>query len=176
MAATNRDLAAEINRGSFRRDLYFRIAVALIRVPPLRERREDIDLLVEHFRENCRWGKGNTKPPNELLPWARKYSWPGNVRELRNAVEQALTLGAEPTAGPDSTALSGVLDYTVDLDVPFREAKKHVVDNFERLYVTALLEDNDWNISAAARSAGLDRMSIYKLLSRLGLSSGRPSE
>ena len=164
IAATNRDLAAEINRGTFRRDLYFRLAVALIKVPPLRSRTGDIEILIEHFRSQIRGGADGVESTKKLLPWARKHSWPGNVRELRNAVERALTLGGTQILELDHDASD------VDLDVPFREAKKAVIDAFERSYVAALLEANKWNLSAAARAAGLDRMSIYKLLSRLGLS------
>ncbi len=171
VAATNRDLPSEMNAGAFRRDLYFRLAVASVRVPPLRDRKEDIEILVAHFRSNTAWGQNSTATAKELLPWARKYPWPGNVRELRNAVEQALTLGSAPEVPAESDLEA---NFQVDIDVPFRDAKKQVVDRFERLYVTALLDANDWNLSAAARAAGLDRMSIYKLLSRLGLSGGRP--
>ncbi len=174
VAATNRDLAAEMNAGAFRSDLYFRLAVATVRVPPLRARREDIPLLANHFRDNIKASRGQDLSIHELLPWAQKYSWPGNVRELRNAVEQALTLGnAGALPGMSSAASDLETRFQIDLTVPFRTAKKQLVENFERLYVNALLEANDWNLSAAARAAGLDRMSIYKLLSRLGLSGGR---
>jgi len=170
VAATNRNLAAEMNRGSFRADLYFRLAVARLHVPPLRERLEDVELLVEHFLGALRLGRERALPP-EFVGWAATQTWPGNVRELRNAVErataavpQARWASEEPAEAEGPASL-----VDVDLSLPFRESKRRVVEEFERRYVTGLLEANGGNISAAARSAGLDRMSVYKMLQRLGL-------
>jgi transcriptional regulator with GAF, ATPase, and Fis domain len=169
IAATNRDLAAEVNRKNFRADLYFRIAVARLHVPPLRERPEDIELLVKHFLD----GFPPTTPrtlPEGFVDWATRHPWPGNVRELRNAVERAV---AEPdlpaSAEHKAPAGEGTRGMEIDLGVPFKDAKRQLVDEFDRRYITALLESHDWNIASASRAAGIDRMSIYKLLQRLDI-------
>jgi two-component system response regulator GlrR len=163
LAATNRDLAVEVNRGTFRADLYFRLAVAKLAVPPLRDRREDIPLLVEHFSDQL-----GAKPPAEFMTWALAQPWPGNVRELRNAVERATVLPSQPPGshGPGPTTSAWP---SVDVAVPFKVAKQRVVDEFDRRYLEALMSAHDGNISAAARAAGVDRMSIYKMMRRLGI-------
>ncbi len=172
VAATHRDLAAEVNRGAFRADLYFRLAVARLRMPPLRERPEDVEPLVRHFL-------GELAPadpaalPEGFLEWARGHSWPGNVRELRNAVERAITLPRGAPSFEDPAPAPSAAAPDVDLDVPFKEAKRRVVDEFDRRCITALLARHGGNISDVARSAGVDRMSVYKLLARLGIQTDR---
>jgi two-component system, NtrC family, response regulator GlrR len=163
VAATNRDLSAEVNRQTFRSDLYFRLITAHLRVPPLRERKDDVELLVRHFLTEL--GRGEL--PEGFLEQARLHEWPGNVRELRNAVERATVMGSMPDVMSPPADPARLLD--VDLAVPFKVAKGRLVDEFDRRYVTALLEAHDWNIASAARAAGLDRMSIYKMLDRLGI-------
>jgi DNA-binding NtrC family response regulator len=176
VAATHRDLGVEVNHGRFREDLYYRLAVARLHLPPLRDRREDIPLLVEHFRESLPGAKAIDRATLDLM---MRYDWPGNVRELKNAVERALVLEEMPTAlgavGPlpqpapaaaaPAEAPHHTLTLTLDLEVPFRAVKLE----FERAYVQGLLERHGGNISAAARAAGLDRVSIHKMLHRLGL-------
>ncbi|MCS6797309.1 MAG: sigma 54-interacting transcriptional regulator [Myxococcota bacterium] len=172
VAATNRDLAEEVNRKSFRADLYFRLCVAELHIPPLRERPEDIEPLVEHFLAHGRPGGRSRQLPEGFLEWARRHRWPGNVRELRNAVERAVVLSAvsgSEARDPDAVGPALITDEAVDLSLPFKEAKQRVVDAFDRRYVTALLQAHDWNIASAARAADLDRMSIYKMLQRLGV-------
>jgi two-component system response regulator GlrR len=169
IAATNRDLRAEVNRRAFRSDLYFRIMVAHLHLPPLRERREDIEILVQHFLETLRAGQAPSLPDG-FLDWALNYGWPGNVRELRNAVERAVITRSIPEQPEGAASVLGSADRPViDLNVPFKEAKRRVVDEFDRDYLLALLEAHDWNIASAARAADLDRMSIYKMLQRLGI-------
>jgi DNA-binding NtrC family response regulator len=160
VAATNRDLAAEINRKTFRSDLYFRIAVARIDVPPLRERIDDVDRLIDHFLAEV---APAAALPDGFREWSRRYRWPGNVRELRNAVERAVVTHELPAAGstPDASLLE------VDLSIPFKEAKRRLVDAFDQRYLTALLDAHGGNIASAARAAGIDRMSIYKMLQRV---------
>ncbi|MGE0792374.1 MAG: sigma 54-interacting transcriptional regulator [Sandaracinaceae bacterium] len=160
VAATNRDLREEINRKTFRDDLYFRVAGVTLEAPPLRDRADDIELLAGHFKKEL----GAGPLPEGFLAWARAYAWPGNVRELKNAVERALYLGLVPDR-PEPRDIP----IEVDLSIPFRDAKQQVVESFERSYLAALLRAHDWNIAAAAREAKIDRMSIYKLLTRLGL-------
>jgi two-component system response regulator GlrR len=170
VAATNRDLPAEVNRRAFRSDLYFRIMVAHLHLPPLRERREDIEILIHHFLQTLSAGRQRPTLPDGFLDWALNYTWPGNVRELRNAVERAVITRSIPeTPGAAVASPEDAGRPAVDLNVPFKEAKRRVVDEFDRDYLLALLEAHDWNIASAARAADLDRMSIYKMLQRLGI-------
>jgi two-component system, NtrC family, response regulator GlrR len=165
IAATNRDLEAEVNRGMFRADLFYRIAVARVRVPPLRERPDDLPPLVDHFLDEL--GRDSTRLPLGFLDWARKHPWPGNVRELRNLVERAVSAPAEWLTGGVARADEATPEMPIDPTVPFKEAKQRLVDVFERRYASALLAAHKGNISAAARAAGIDRMSLDKLLRRL---------
>jgi DNA-binding NtrC family response regulator len=210
VAATNRDLGVEVNRGRFREDLYYRLAVARVHVPALRDRRDDIEPLIEHFLSITPNAEGARLSP-ETIELMKKHDWPGNVRELRNVIERALLLsetpmgdrmigpptglgpggrdgaGGEPGgAGAGSQAVSppsdggaaGVpgeargrelFEIAIDTRSPFKEAKQALVTEFERRYVQRLLAEHGGNISAAARVAGIDRMSIHKMLHRLGI-------
>jgi two-component system, NtrC family, response regulator GlrR len=175
IAATNRDLREEVNRGSFRQDLYFRLEVMRLRVPPLRERPDDIPVLVEHFRTLAK--PGDAAPPfsEETLRSFVAHPWPGNVRELRNAVERLTVLNDVPFAphgaAPD-TADGGDAE-PVDIRVPFKDAKNALTDHFERRYLTAMLEATGGNISEAARRAGIDRVYLLRLMGRYGLRKPR---
>ncbi|MEZ4359631.1 MAG: sigma 54-interacting transcriptional regulator [Kofleriaceae bacterium] len=173
VAATNRDLAVEVNRGSFRQDIYYRLAVAKLVVPPLRERQEDLEVLIDHF---CRQldPQGLATLPEDFLGRAQRHSWPGNIRELRNAVERALLmphhaeLGIQVQAAPVQGAFA-----QIDPSVPFKVAKQQFIDEFDRRYLEAILANHEGNISAAARAAGIDRMTIYKMLRRLDMEQER---
>ena len=169
VAATNRDLAAQVNSDAFRSDLYFRIAVARIHLPPLRERREDIAPLVEYLVQRI----GGGKLPDGFIEWAQRQPWPGNVRELRGSIEQAITLAKFPDM--ERQWSSGPTALDVDVTLPFKEAKRKIVDELERRYITELIDAHDGNISAAARAADVDRMTIYKMMNRAGL-RGRSQE
>jgi two-component system, NtrC family, response regulator GlrR len=172
IAATNRDLAAEVNRGNFRADLYYRLAVARLAVPPLRERREDLNLLIEHFLRQLSVSSGHPDPrlPDDFMSRAMRHTWPGNVRELRNSVERAVLLPNHPHVAFETPPKKEGDGFAhIDIDVPFKVAKQKLVDEFDRRYLEALLEAHDGNISAAARAAGIERMSIYKMIRRLGL-------
>jgi DNA-binding NtrC family response regulator len=171
VAATHRNLGLEVNRGAFREDLYYRLAVVQLTLPPLRERTEDLPLLVEHLLSVCL--KGDAKQTATALArldapaWARlqQHPWRGNVRELRNAVERALALGepVQPFEGPVAQAPG------IDLSGLFLEQKQAVLDTFERTYLTAMLERHQGNFSRAAASAGIDRMYFKRLLKKHGL-------
>ncbi|MFZ5470245.1 MAG: sigma-54 interaction domain-containing protein [Myxococcota bacterium] len=166
LAATNRDLAAEMRGGRFRADLYYRLAVAHVHVPALRHRREDVPLLIEHF-----WSRlpgERPPPPPELVEEWMAHDWPGNVRELANAVARVAIL-EEPPASAQSDEPSEVMHVHVDVGEPFHQAKRRLLEEFDRRFVTALLRRHGGNVSAAARAAGIDRMSIHKILARLGL-------
>ncbi|MEJ7602757.1 MAG: sigma 54-interacting transcriptional regulator [Kofleriaceae bacterium] len=167
IAATNRDLRSEVNRGRFRSDLYYRLGTLRLRIPPLRERREDIALLVSHFYGQI----GSGEPPAELLAELVREDWPGNVRELRATVERAVLLGDrevwhELTGEAPRSASAEPLDHELDLDVSFRVAKERAVGAWEREYVRALVDRHAGNLSRAARAVRMDRNHLRELLIR----------
>jgi transcriptional regulator with GAF, ATPase, and Fis domain len=172
IAATNRDLRAEVNRGTFRADLYYRLNVVRLHVPPLRERTGDIDQLARHFYAEL---VPDREIPADLLDVLRRQAWQGNVRELRAAVERAvlfddpvmMALGAEPTRAAEP----GVAP-AFDPRVPFRVAKQHAADAWEKGYLADLLASTSDNVSEAARVARMDRGHLRSLLRKYGLRSG----
>jgi DNA-binding NtrC family response regulator len=167
IAATNRDLEREVNRGRFREDLYFRLAVMSIRVPSLRERIEDVPLLIRGFLANLEVPEQIDLFPPDVLAELAEHDWPGNVRELRNYVERTVVL-REPQ--PTTKRTPGAAG-DIDLGVPFKLAKDAVINGFERSYVTALLEAAGGNVSKAARSGGMDRMYLHRLIQKHALRS-----
>jgi DNA-binding NtrC family response regulator len=195
VAATNRDLASEMNRGTFRSDLYYRLAVVQVRVPPLRERPEDISLLAEHFLELLAAG-GAPVPrlSRETMDSLRQHRFPGNVRELRNLIERSvilaeaeaeavITVEPEDPAAPVPAELAGeapaqaagkaVVRVEVDDSMPYRIAKQRLMHEFDARYLRQLLRRHGGNVSRAARAAGLDRMTVHKMLQRVGLAGRR---
>jgi DNA-binding NtrC family response regulator len=173
IAATNRDLRQEINRGAFRADLYYRLNIVRIRLPPLRERREDIPLLVAHFYEQFVRGEGPV-PPAALVAALCQQDWPGNVRELRGAVERAILmedpeLWMEATLGAPAPEESrqAADDHAGDLALgSFRAAKERATGRWERGYLEALLKHCNGNVSLAARTAHMDRNHLRDLIRR----------
>ncbi len=190
VAATNRKLEREVNSGRFREDLFYRLSVLTIRVPPLRERLDDLQLLVEHFLNE----KGTSDKAHlftaELMAEMKRHDWPGNVRELKNFVErkvvlenhmEALVASDSELKSPSSSPLGGAVaapptpspsPSAVSVDLPFKEAKDAVIADFERAYLTALLRWSGGNVSRAARKAQLDRMHLHRLFQRYGLRNG----
>jgi DNA-binding NtrC family response regulator len=158
VAATNRPLARMVNAGTFREDLYYRLAVVEIELPPLRARRGDIPLLAKHFHERFA-GKGVPMSP-ELASAVAARNWPGNVRELRNFIECSVHVGWSPS---DAAKETRPLEDLVNIDVPFREARRA----WMRAYVGALLDHAGGNVTRAAESAGLSRRFLQRLLARL---------
>jgi DNA-binding NtrC family response regulator len=176
IAATNRRLDREVNHGRFREDLYFRLSVVTLRVPPLRERLDDVPLLVEVLLEGMKAGDKASLFTPEVVADIQRYEWPGNVRELKNYVERAVVLDrAAPTSerahGESWLPPEPGTAAAPNLDVPFTAAKEEVVADFERRYLTALLKWAGGNISRAARRAGMDRMYLHRLLQRHGMQS-----
>jgi DNA-binding NtrC family response regulator len=167
IAATNRDLRADVNAGRFRPDLFYRLAVVEVRIPPLRERLEDLPALLEHLaRQLTVDGEGaRVLREEKLLDRLRSSRWPGNVRELRNVVERYLAVRDLST--PEATPGGGPPE--VDFRRPFRVARDEWNGWFERRYVEGLLEEHKGNRANAARAAGIDRVTFYRLLWRLGL-------
>jgi DNA-binding NtrC family response regulator len=164
LAATHRLLDQEVNKGAFRPDLFFRLSVLTLRVPPLRERREDIPLLASTFLELL--GADPKLLDAVALERLAAHSWPGNVRELRNAVER-LVLGADPITATSESAPG--FARAIDLEQPFVLQKQRLIDEFEEKYAEALLRWSEGNLARAARKAGLARMAVVKLLARRGL-------
>ncbi|MDI1450370.1 sigma 54-interacting transcriptional regulator [Polyangium sp. 6x1] len=169
IAATNRDLRTEVNRNTFRADLFYRLNVVRIHVPPLRERTGDIERLARHFHAEL----VPDKPlPDDLLESLRRQSWPGNVRELRAAIERAvlfndpaiLALANEIASGPCIEER----DDDIDLEVPFRVCKQKASDQWERRYVRALLRATNDNLSEASRRVKMDRSHLRTLLRKYG--------
>jgi len=174
VAATNRDLRSMVAKGDFREDLYYRLAVVTLTIPPLRARQEDIELLVDCFLSQL--GKGRVDLPEGAMQRFLDHDWPGNVRELKNAVERSVVLGEVSTPEHrfhDAPAAEQPASAEVDLETPFKEQKAQMVAGFERRYTKALLDAHKGNVSAAARQAGIDRMSLHKLINKYELSNPR---
>ena len=179
VAATNRDLGQMVREGSFREDLYWRLNVLRVVLPPLRRRPEDIPLLVRHFLADAmgRSGGRNLTISFETMQQLTGHSWPGNVRELRNAIERANVLSSgldlEVDVAPREVVVSDA-GLPLRFDLPFKDAKARLVDAFERAYWERALASHSWNISATARETGLHRKSLEYLVRKLGLE--RPGE
>ncbi|MFZ4577212.1 MAG: sigma 54-interacting transcriptional regulator [Myxococcota bacterium] len=179
VAATNRDLAQMVREGTFREDLYYRLAVIRVNLPPLRRRSADIPLLVNHFLAELQSRNpraGVLSVSFETMRQLQAYPWPGNVRELRNHIERAAVLsdGKELQVHLDAgLSLPGReprgQGLDVDYDLPFKDAKARLVDAFERAYWQRALDAHQWNISAAARATGLHRKSLEYLIKKLDL-------
>ncbi|HEY5951968.1 MAG TPA: sigma 54-dependent Fis family transcriptional regulator [Kofleriaceae bacterium] len=167
LASTHRDLRAAVDQGRFRADLYFRLAVARVTVPPLRERPEDIDALVAHFVEQVTKIRGDN-PLADALPALRQHAWPGNVRELRNVVEAALVMGRLPL---DEAQTFHVSASPTSPLVPYREARARALAQFQVAYLTQALAECDGDPAEAARRARMARQYLVALLRKNNLRS-----
>jgi len=164
VCATHRDLRAEVNAGTFRLDLYYRLAVVTLSIPPLRERPDDIPLLVEHFLRDAGFdGPVASLISPQAMAALQKLHFAGNVRELRNLIEAAVAMN-EPPAVADSPSAPAAL--AADLALPYKEARAQVLDRFETEYLAALLERTNGNVSAAARAAKMTRSHLSELLAK----------
>jgi DNA-binding NtrC family response regulator len=177
LAATHRDIFDEAKSKRFREDLYYRLSVVVIRIPPLRHRIEDIPILTNHFLEqfNKRFARDVRPPNNEVLARMMAYDWPGNVRELQNAIERAVVFARSDVLSIEDmfqhlnvkaapAVPGGALDPSV-FSLPLTEAKQA----FEKAYLEHLLKASGGNISEAARISGRYRADIYRLMHRYGL-------
>jgi two-component system response regulator HydG len=178
LAATRRDLEREVQRGRFRDDLFHRLAVARIELPPLRKRREDIPRLARHFWDTFGGAPGG--PPGELLEAWADMPWPGNVRELRNAVARRIALGElDPLSGAPSGAVKTSLDAPVGagrgeaelesilaMNLPFSKARRLVLESFVRRYVARALAQSGGDVAAAAAASGIARRYFQLLRER----------
>ena len=169
VAATHRDLRAEVNRNGFRLDLYYRLAVVTLALPALRERPEDVPLLVEHFLRDAGWDQPVAtliSPP--AMDALSKLHFAGNVRELRNLVEAAVAMGEAPSLGDAvrAPAHADVAQLPIDLALPYKDARALLTTAFEERYVDALLERANGNVSAAARAAQMTRSHLNELIAK----------
>jgi DNA-binding NtrC family response regulator len=167
IAATNRDLRLQINRGAFREDLFFRLAVVTVEMPALRERREDIRHYVEKFLDELD-ARGALALDDATLAKLEAQRWPGNVRELRNLVEATVAMGAAPLGAllPDAGASPSTAPGPSPADVPYKLARAAVLQTFEAQYLRQLLERTGGNVTQAARTAQMDRSHLIDLLRR----------
>lgn len=178
LAATNKDLLAEVKTGRFRNDLYYRLAVVPIFMPPLRDRMDDIPLLVKHLIQKHAKGAGEEEIgiSGEAMQTIMRYSWPGNVRELENAIQHAVAFlggGNALTAEMLPQSVSGIVPQAVSVsaDRSFREAKLQVVESFEKAYLADLLRKSSGNITHAAQLAGIDRKNLQDMIKKHGLTA-----
>jgi transcriptional regulator with GAF, ATPase, and Fis domain len=181
LAASNRNLQMEVEREKFRQDLYFRLAVVPLALPPLRERRGDIPLIATHLLRRLAQDHDPQGAPRKLSARAElalcAHDWPGNVRELRNVLERTALLGASadgplellslPGSGGETKPTSPGLDF--DPAQSYRETRARWEADFEQRYVGWLLQRHDGNVSAAARDAEMDRKYLYKLAKKHGV-------
>ncbi len=175
IASTNQDLEAKMQAGSFREDLYYRLNVAALVMPPLRERSEDLLLLVDHFirKTACELDitpKTLTKAARELL---LRHSWPGNVRELENTIRGVMAMTPGSVIDTDSfqnwAPAERPASPAPDTDLPYKVVKDQVLEQFTTAYVTRLLEKTHGNVSLAAERSGIKRQSLQKILKRYGI-------
>lgn len=175
VSASNRDIDEAIKDSKLREDLYFRLAVVTIKLPPLRERRDDIRPLAESFLKEFTESssKSATGFTPRVLDLLMSYSWPGNVRELRNVVERAASLSTHTAIReedlPEEITRVNPHQIRVDLTEPYSDAKARAMDLFQREYFTALLEEEQYNISRVAERARVDRKTIYRIMKSYGL-------
>jgi formate hydrogenlyase transcriptional activator len=170
IGATNRDLAEEVHKGGFRADLFYRLNVFPLRVPPLRDRPEDIPLLVWAFIEefSSRMGKKITQVPRKTMEMLQRYSWPGNIRELRNVIEH----GAIITT--DETLRVPMLEQTTPESLPIQ-----TLDDLERQHIMKALERTGWRVKGdkgAAAALGLKPSTLYNRMSKLGIPTHRQKD
>ncbi len=175
VAATNRSLALCANQGTFREDLYYRLAVVEVTLPPLRSRVDDIPRLGAHFFR--RFSGSDAPLPDAFVAMLLRRSWPGNVRELRNFIERSVSLGVDPRGrlGPRSRRASrlpsvpSTMESLVPLHLPLKDARQAWTESFESVYVRSMLKKTGGNLTRAAELAGVNRRFLQRLVARLGL-------
>jgi len=176
LAASNKDLVQAIAEGKFREDLYYRLNVVPLYVPPLRERRGDAGLLANYFlREFCNeYGKKEKVMSAEAMTAVKDYHWPGNVRELKNLIERLIIMvpsdkielfDVESSLGPSVSVPTGIVTEGSLSEDSLREA----VDQFEKAFILERLRENNWNISRTAEKLGIERSNLHRKLKALGV-------
>lgn len=167
IAATNKDLEEEIQNANFREDLYFRLSVIPLHVPPLRERKDDIPLLVEHFLQNLarQYGRKKKKVSKSTLRALMEYDWPGNVRELKNTIERLVIMNPDETI--DSKEVQPVKASRSDYSSfnTLRDAR----EQFEKDFIVKKLQENNWNVSKTAEDLEIERSNLHRKIKALGI-------
>lgn len=174
LCATNRDLEIEVNSGRFRRDLFYRLSVINLELPPLRQRGDDVVLLAQHFLDVLQPSKSHVEGfSNDVLKCFRHYEWPGNIRELRNVVERSLALArADQVQVSDlPSALKSSAQNGRVIRSEANASRTEALDDAERDYLTSLLTTHQGNVSQAARQADMSRQGMHKLLKKHGISA-----
>jgi transcriptional regulator with GAF, ATPase, and Fis domain len=179
VAATNRDLPRLVAEGRFREDLYYRLSVVQLELPPLRRRGDDLALLARKFLTELHGAEAleQVKDFDRAIEALKRHDWPGNVRELRNLIEVAFYSERRPV---DLTAFLGLgqlragrtpvePEPIVNSERPFKDAKNELIDGFEKSYLQALLSRNNNNVSRSAREAGIERAYLQRLVRKHGL-------
>ncbi|MEE8620587.1 MAG: sigma-54 dependent transcriptional regulator [Syntrophobacteria bacterium] len=163
VSATNRDLVAAIEDGSFRSDLYYRLNVVTIQLPPLRERKDDVPLLAAHFinKYNVEFNKKFDRVNRKAMDFLMDYHWPGNVRELENVIERAIVIAQGPEVKIDHLPFCNV--EAIPTEVP------QSLQEVERLHIEKMLQKNDWNIAKTARLLNIDRSTLHKKIKKFDL-------
>ncbi|MBF0491330.1 MAG: sigma 54-interacting transcriptional regulator [Deltaproteobacteria bacterium] len=186
ISATNRSLKDEVETKRFRQDLYYRLSVVKVNLPPLRERSEDIPLILEKFLAHGRYNRlpdGSlkvTRVEDDAIKNLQRYQWPGNVRELTNILERTISLVDGNSI--DAQHLSNVFQeiefnvepterMRIDTSLPFKEAKQKIVENFEKDYLVDLIKRNSFNVSRASREAQIDRKHLKNLLKKYDITA-----
>ncbi|MBT8490561.1 MAG: sigma-54 dependent transcriptional regulator [Deltaproteobacteria bacterium] len=178
IAATNADLAGMSDRGEFRRDLFYRLNVFPVEIPPLRERVEDISFLIEVFlnKLNQKYGKNIQTVPPQVINALKNYHWPGNIRELENLMERAFILEAGAMLTPESfpaelfkSGAEFAAILPVDAQLPLSEARRQVIEDFERQYLKELFSRNKGKVGRVAEEAGVSTRQLNKLMVKYGI-------
>ena len=163
ITSTRRDLPTEVAEGDFREDFFYRINVITLKIPPLRKRKDDIPLLVEHFLD--KYSRETTKRVDhvtrEATEFMKRYDWPGNVRELENAIERAVVLSKKRTLG--------VEDFSFLIPSPAVRSGARTLKEREKDYIQEVLEENDWNVTRSAAVLGINRVTLHKMIKRYNL-------
>jgi DNA-binding NtrC family response regulator len=176
IASTNCDLKAKIEAKEFREDLFYRLNVVNIQMPPLRERREDITLLVAYFLEKycAEFNVGKKRISPDLMDLLLDHPWEGNVRELANTIERGVIMA--PTEwiqvddiGWNRSPLRSRLDSYQMFELPYREAKQQIMEQFNAKYISHMLQQNGGNVTRAARQCGLERQSLQQIIKKCGI-------
>ncbi len=169
IAATNRDMSSLLREGNFREDLFYRLNIVLLHIPPLRERKEDISLLIDHFI--CKYCSVYKRQPKtfskELNEFLLSYHWPGNIRELENKIQQLIVMSTTDIISPENTNEFSLPQSGQQQTVScLKTAKKEAVNLFERNYLVSLLSEHRGNVAAAAKSSGKSRTALWNLISK----------
>ncbi len=179
ISATNRNLANEVNEGRFREDLYYRLSVVHLELPPLRRRREDVPLLVRNFLADLHGEDAISQlaDVDRTMDILKRHEWPGNVRELRNLIELAFYSERRPVDLSAFLSLGNLRagrkpaepEVNFVTDKPFKDAKNDLIEEFEKTYLNDLLARNKQNISRSAREAGIERAYLQRLIRKYGM-------